>query len=243
MKSKAEWRQEIWDSLERAGVDRFPGAQGRIPNFEGAENAAALLAGTPEWQAARAVKANPDSPQRPVRERALRQGKRLYMAVPRLRERACFLELDPSRLGQEQLRRASTIKGSAELARPVLLEEMPPIDLVAAGSVAVDGSGRRVGKGGGYSDLEFALALEEGLIDTGTPVVTTVHTLQLVDERLPHAPHDLVLRVIVTPEQVLRCRHRPRPPGGIDWSRLSSQKIEAIPVLQERRGEVRSGRE
>lgn len=233
--TKEQWRREIWGALERAEVDRFPGARGRIPNFKVAEAAAGLLAATPEWAAATAIKANPDSPQRPVRERALREGKRLYMAVPRLREAAPFLELDPARLDPGELRRASTMEGSMALARPVTLEEMAPIDLVVAGSVAVDVNGRRVGKGGGYADLEYALVRERGLLGADTPVVTTVHPLQVVAGPLPREDHDLVLSIIVTRERVIRCTDRPVPPSGIDWSRLEPAKIEAIPVLRSRR--------
>jgi 5-formyltetrahydrofolate cyclo-ligase len=77
-------RERIWRKLEDDRVARFPGARGRIPNFRGAEEAAARLAGQPEWRAARVVKSNPDAPQLPVRRRARRDGKTLCMAVPRL---------------------------------------------------------------------------------------------------------------------------------------------------------------
>ena len=47
--------------------------------------------------------------------------------------------------------------------------------LVCGSSVAVNRQGARVGKGGGFSDLEFALLVEAGLIGTNTIVATTVH--------------------------------------------------------------------
>ncbi|MFQ6015181.1 MAG: 5-formyltetrahydrofolate cyclo-ligase, partial [Anaerolineae bacterium] len=147
---KAELRARIWTLLEREGVVRFPGAEGRIPNFAGAEKAAARLQALDDWRNARTIKANPDSPQRAVRELALREGKKVYMAVPRLRKVKCFVELDPARL-VGRYRQASTIKGAFRWGRPILLEEMEPIDLIVAGSVAVTREGARVGKGGGYS--------------------------------------------------------------------------------------------
>jgi hypothetical protein len=67
--------------MREARVARFPGAAGRIPNFTGAEAAAERLRGMPAWQAAGTVKANPDSAQWPVRQRALEDGKTVYMAV------------------------------------------------------------------------------------------------------------------------------------------------------------------
>src|SRR5579859_3032187 len=93
--AKAALRQEVWSAMRAAKVARFPGAAGRIPNFTGAEAAAELLRGTPEWQAAATVKANPDSAQWPVRQRALEDGKTVYMAVPRLAGPEPFFALDP----------------------------------------------------------------------------------------------------------------------------------------------------
>ena len=96
--AKAAVRQDVWDAMRAARVARFPGAEGRIPNFTGAEAAADRLRGLAEWQAARTVKANPDSPQLPVRQRALEDGKTLYMAVPRLAGPEPFFALDPDHL-------------------------------------------------------------------------------------------------------------------------------------------------
>ena len=50
--AKAAVRQEVWSAMRAAGVARFPGAAGRIPNFTGAEAAAERLRATPTWQAA-----------------------------------------------------------------------------------------------------------------------------------------------------------------------------------------------
>src|SRR5437868_13118847 len=133
----------MWSLLERERIARFPGVRGRIPNFVGAERAARALADLPEWEGARTVKANPDAPQLPVRRAALAAGKTVFMAVPRLRAEKPFLRLADD----------ATIK--ARGARPTALEELDPIDLVVCGTVAVNRDGVRVGKGGGYSDLEF----------------------------------------------------------------------------------------
>ncbi|MDZ7668342.1 MAG: hypothetical protein U5Q16_02590 [Gammaproteobacteria bacterium] len=67
--SKQSARQWAWDALAEQGQARFPfPPQGRIPNFAGAEDAARRLFEEPPWRDARAIKVNPDSPQRPVRE-------------------------------------------------------------------------------------------------------------------------------------------------------------------------------
>src|SRR5712692_2920645 len=151
--AKAEVREMVWRAMEVRGVARFPGARGRIPNFVGAERAAVQLQRLPAWRNARVVKINPDAPQLPVRRMALREGKVVYMAVPRLRTLECFLELDPARLGPRALQAASS-------------------------------KGARVGKGGGFSDLEYGLLAETGRIGAGTVIVTTVHALQMVPQAL-----------------------------------------------------------
>jgi 5-formyltetrahydrofolate cyclo-ligase len=220
--AKGEVREQIWSLLEDARAARFPGARGRIPNFVGAEAAARRLAELPEWQQARAIKANPDAPQLPVRRTALVEGKNVYMAVPRLRTDKPFLRLADD----------ATIKASG--ARPTAVEDVEPIDLVVCGTVAVNRKGVRVGKGGGYSDLEFALLVELGLVGGGTTIVTTVHDLQLVDGDLPETEHDFRVDLVVTPTQTVRTGRGRRPPG-ILWPHLDAEKIEAIPVLAARR--------
>lgn len=228
--SKEEIRDRIWNLMEREGVARFPGTRGRIPNFQGAERAARRLSQIEDWREAKQIKANPDMPQRPVRELALSQGKVLYMAVPRLRSEKCFLELDPSRL-RGRFREASTIRGAFRLGKPVSPEEMDSIDLIVAGSVAVTKKGGRVGKGGGYSDLEYAIGREVGIIDEKTPIVTTVHRLQVLSNDIEMKIHDIPLDFIVTPEEVIVTRSRFSKPEGIYWEILEEEKAKSIPIL------------
>jgi 5-formyltetrahydrofolate cyclo-ligase len=109
-REKEEVRDRVWSRLEESGEALFPGARGRIPNFRGAAAAADRLAASPEWRRARVIKCNPDAPQRPVRLRALREGKVVFMAVPRLAERKCFWKLDPKRLERSALPAAATIR-------------------------------------------------------------------------------------------------------------------------------------
>ena len=98
------------------------------------------------------------------------------------------------------------------------------------GTAAVNRDGVRVGKGGGFSDLEFALLAARGLVGGETTIVTTVHDLQLVDEPLPETEHDFRVDVIVTPTSVVRTPRRRRPPG-ILWDHLDAKKRAEIPVL------------
>ena len=229
--SKQMLRERIWRQMEATNVIRFPGAWGRIPNFDGATTAAKLLATLTEWHSARSLKVNPDSPQAPVRANALSSGKLVYMAVPRLRHEKCFVELDPKRLGSNA-KRASTIRGAFRYGRLVLPSEMMHIDLIVCGSVAVNLNGARVGKGGGYSDLEFGLAVEFGLITDATIIITTVHPVQIVEDDIPMLPHDIPVDIIVTPSEVFYTRTTFKRPRGIYWDMLPSDKLSAIPILR-----------
>jgi 5-formyltetrahydrofolate cyclo-ligase len=234
--AKAALRQEIWSAMRAAKVARFPGAEGRIPNFTGAEAAAERLRGTPAWQMAGTLKANPDSAQLPVRQRALEDGKTLYMAVPRLAGPEPFFALDPGDL-REPPRKAASISGAARSARRVRLAALSPVDLVVMGAVAAGQDGARLGKGGGFADLEFALATEAGLIGPRTLCVTTVHEIQVLPaRRIPMTRHDVPVDLIITPERVIDCRgHGPRPAVGICWDDLTAEKIAAIPLLAAQR--------
>jgi len=219
--------------MRAGGVARFPGAAGRIPNFAGAEAAAERLRGTPAWRAALTLKANPDSAQLPVRQRALEDGKTVYMAVPRLAAPEPFFALDPDHLS-EPPRKAASISGAARSARRVTLAELSPVDLVVMGSVAASEDGARLGKGGGFADLEYALATAAGLIGPDTVAVTTVHELQVRSPgEIPLTGHDVPVDVIVTPERIIDCRgvRGPRPVAGIAWEDLTPEKIAAIPLL------------
>lgn len=230
MDDKQPYRERIWDLLQKEGVARFPGARGRIPNFTGAEAAADRLAALDRWQAARTLKCNPDAPQLSVRARALEEGRIVYMAVPRLREAKPFILLDPEKLTGSPRSNAS-IRGASKAGRPVTVRQMRHIDVVACGSVAVNRKGARIGKGGGFSDLEFGLLTEAGLIDEQTVVATTVHPLQVLEDDLPETRHDFRVDLIVTPDEVVRVRRRRRPPG-IVWADLDEEKIAEIPVLR-----------
>lgn len=229
-RQKEAVRERVWADLNAAGAARFPGARGRIPNFEGAGRAAERLAGLGEWKRARSAKANPDAPQLPARALLLRAERTLYIAVPRLRSEHPFLRLDGP-LEPADARRAVSIKGAARFGQPVAVDRMRRLDLVVCGSVAVSPAGTRIGKGGGYADLELALLVEAGVVDEETVIVTTVHARQVLDEDLPELAHDFPVDLVVTPDEVLSCPRRTRP-HGIIWEHLPEAEIRAIPAIQ-----------
>ncbi|MDN3263285.1 5-formyltetrahydrofolate cyclo-ligase [Streptomyces sp. CSDS2] len=233
--AKQALREKVWRRLIDGGgapADSY----GKIPGFYGTENTAEMLAGQDFWQRATTVKANPDWAQLAVRVRALKDGKRVYMAVPRMASLEPFYLLDPESLPLPP-EEAAEKKGAAQVARRLGVESMEPIDVVVCGSVAVNRSGARIGKGAGYSDLEVALLIEAGLVTDQTVIVAPVHALQVVEEDIPETEHDFSVDYIVTPDEVIPCGNRRRP-RGLVWSDLTAEKIEAIPVLaqQQRQG-------
>jgi 5-formyltetrahydrofolate cyclo-ligase len=229
--SKDDARQAVWDSLQRKRLARFPfPPHGRIPNFAGAEEAARRLFELRPWKHAKRLKINPDAPQRPVREEALRRGIRVYVPTPRLR--GGFMLFDPDTIPPEKIREAARLTTGARWAKPIPLAELPLMDAIVCGSVAVTRNGRRCGKGEGYSDLEYAILRELG--HPPAPVATTVHRVQILDE-FPWDITDLPLNAIVTPEETIRVRLPPPAPEGIDWAQLAEEDLDEMPVLRELR--------
>jgi len=187
--------------MEERGIATFPRPVFyRIPNFVGAEKATQNLRELPEYKVAKVIFCNPDSPQRSVREAALRDGKVVVMATPRLRKG--FLLLDPNTIPQNNISKASTIRGAFKHGCFVEPSEVK-VDLFVAGSVAVSPDGGRLGKGTGYSDQEYVILKNSGGLTSETPVVTTVHDVQVV-EKIPREEWDVSVDVLVTPTRVIR---------------------------------------
>jgi 5-formyltetrahydrofolate cyclo-ligase len=229
--TKESIRQRVWDDLADSGEARFPfPPHDRIPNVAGAETAADRAMATPELAGAGAVKANPDAPQLPLRRRLLRAGTTLYMAAPRLADEAPFLELDPEAV--TDLEAAPTVSHVEDHGRRVGPEAVPPLDAIVVGSVAVTPEGVRVGKGEGFSDLEFAILSELGAAGDDTPVVTTVHDRQVLPAGAvdPDA-HDVPIDVVCTPTRTLRVDDPGPKPSGVDWDRIDEERLDEIPVL------------
>jgi 5-formyltetrahydrofolate cyclo-ligase len=230
MESKDAIRDRIWDRLGDEEIARFPfPPHGRITNYDGAREAADRAMSLPELADAETVKANPDAPQLPLRRRLLDEGKTVYMAVPRLRERACFVELDPATISDTDA--AATVSKMGGYGTAVEPTDVPEIDAIVAGSVAVTERGVRIGKGEGYSDLEYGILREFGRVDGETPTVTTVHDIQVIDEEVTPAPYDVVMDVICTPTRTIRTEADGKP-EGVYREQLTEKQREEIPVLE-----------
>ena len=224
-------REQVWREMEAKGIAVFPRpARGRIPNFAGSQEAAERLRSLAAYTSAKTIFVNPDAAQLAVRELALRDGKRLIMATPRLRKG--FIMLDPTEI--KDLTEAASIRGAFKHGRITSIRGNE-VDLIVEGSVAVDRKGGRIGKGGGFGDLEVAILREIGAITDTTPIVTTVHSLQIVDE-VPMNKHDVPVDFIVTPNHIIETSHAHSKPRGIIWELLPSDAYKRMPILAELRG-------
>lgn len=226
---KQSARQEIWDRLRDQRLARFPfPPHGRIPNFAGAATAAKRLFDVAPWRDAKRIKVNPDSPQRYVRIEALRRGIEVFVPTPRLR--AGFKRLDPSRIRYDEIAAAAALSKGFKGAEDVALTDMPQLDAIVTGCVAVTRAGHRAGKGEGYSDIEYAILRELGHAEI--PVATTVHPVQIVDG-FPTESNDLPLSCIVTQDETIMVDHPPPAPECIEWHRLTARDLEEMPILAE----------
>jgi 5-formyltetrahydrofolate cyclo-ligase len=233
-------RTSVWSGLVAANVNVGP-VDSRIPNFVGADLAAWRLAEVPAWKAARVVKTNPDPPQIPVRLRALYDGKVVYAPVPELTKGFPFIRLDPAELIARgiEFETAATAQGFLSAGQPVHFEEMEPLDFVVVGCVAVSRAGGRTGKGGGFADLELGIFRELGKVGPDTPIVTTVHSSQLVaGDRLPMLPHDSALDWIATETELIETRAAYARPAGVDWDAVQPDQYRNIPFLTELRARI-----
>ncbi|KAK9167036.1 hypothetical protein Scep_002227 [Stephania cephalantha] len=87
----------------------------------------------------------------------------------------------------------------------------------------------------GFAELEYGMLRYMGAIDDTTPVVTSVHDRQLVDD-IPSEKlliHDVPVDIICTPTQVIFTDTSIPKPQGIYWEKLSPEKLSQIRILRE----------
>lgn len=230
MVSKEQIRQKIWDHLTKEKLGRFPfPLHNRIPNFKGAEKAAAFVFTLPAYKEGKVIKVNPDAPQKPIREQVLLDGKTLLVPTPRLRAGFIMVKREWVPPGEEK--KAASLTHMKKYGKEISLSELPPIDLFVVGSVALTKDGRRIGKGEGYADREYAIIREMG--NKEIPVVGTIHSAQLIDEEIPVEEYDLTVDWIATEKELIQTNSPYAKPDGIKWDRVTAEEMEEMPVLKE----------
>jgi 5-formyltetrahydrofolate cyclo-ligase len=233
--SKQSFRKKVWEYLEKNKLVNFPRpAFGRIPNFKGAEKAAAKLLDLEEFKTARSVEVNPDKPLEASRILVIENNKILYVPIPKLQEgllkKLSFCYDDKPK----NIKQIVTRWGIETVGKSVDFEDDLHIDLFILGSVAVSRDGYRIGKGKGYADLEYAILKEMKAVDDDTTIVTTVHDSQVFDS-LPNDifnKHDVPLDYILTPTEIIKVERKLSRPKGIYWDLLSQRRLNLMPILQ-----------
>ena len=232
-------REEIWAALRKVARpdSRFHwDFSSFIPDFEGSELCAETIRQLPEYSNAGLLFITPDNCLQGFRELVVADGKPYVMTTYGIARG--FLYIDPGLIPSGSGRDAATLDGVEHYDRSITLEELKsgdPVHLLVTGSSAIGMNGVRFGKGHGYFDLEWAILSELGLVDSQTKIVAVGHDCQVVEAALPAFPHDTVVDFIVTPTQTIAVDHPHRPPGRVDWDRLSSSTLDAIPSLSELR--------
>lgn len=223
-------REEIWEKMMEEKIGRFPfPLKGRIPNFKGAEKAAQFVFELEEYKRAKVVKVNPDSPQLPIRAQVLKDGKTLLVPTPRLKDG--FIHVDPAVVPPGEEKKAASLKNIHQYGKVISLIELPTIDLFFAGSVALTRDGKRIGKGEGYADREYAILQELG--NPPIPVIGTAHSVQIVGEDIPKDEFDLTCDWIATEKELIKTNSPYEKPTGIIWSEVTEKEMEEMPVLKE----------
>ncbi|MBM6616956.1 5-formyltetrahydrofolate cyclo-ligase [Bacillus suaedaesalsae] len=230
MITKQDIREEKWQHLTEHKLGRFPfPLQNRIPNFKGAEKAAHFVTTMPEYRQAKVVKVNPDSPQLPIRAQVLKDGKTLLVPTPRLK--AGFIIVMPEWVPNGEERKAASLSHIKSYGKEIPLSEIPRIDLFFTGSVALHPDGRRVGKGEGYSDREYAIMRELGNPDV--PIIGTIHSAQLTNHDVPRDRFDLTVDWIATEKELIKTNSPYPKPSGIEWDIVTEEELVEMPVLKE----------
>lgn len=233
--TKQDYRVKVWDHLKRNRLGTYPYPLfGRIPNYNGANEAAARLLDLDEFKAAKSVEVNPDKALERCRILTLEQGKELYVPLPKLKD-GLLKKLSTTENNENQLKRIVSRWGIEHTGLPIGLsdEQAVHIDMFVLGSVAVSRKGHRIGKGRGYADLEYAILKEMKAIDDSTTIVTVVHDSQVFDEIQPElfGKHDIPVDYILTPTEVIKVDEKLPRSEGIFWNLLSERSLKAMDIL------------
>lgn len=233
--TKLSFRLQTWEKLEKMEQVVFPRpCKFRIPRFKGENEAVEKLAELDAFKESKVVKVNLDKAHERVRLEVIQSGKSLIAGTPGLKEAVFLLMRPPMEANKLANRLAASRIGIRHLGSALDFYSGVKAELVVLGSVAVDRKGHRIGKGEGFTDLEYAILSKLGIIDPEATIVTVVHDLQVYEE-LPESifkPWDVPVDIIVTPTQVIHIEKKlPRP--SLQWNLLSNRRVNDIPIIKQ----------
>jgi 5-formyltetrahydrofolate cyclo-ligase len=206
---KAELRSALLQHWRGEHALHISDAAVAIPGFRGSDDAATRLLAEPAFLRANAVLISLDASLDAFRRRALGAGK-VLVAAP-LAPGGPYRVVEPAAIPLAHQERAADRDGFPRFARATPIDELPALDLVVLGAIAVDVAGGRLGDGGAQ-DLAYAALREAGKLSVKTPIATLVHPRQLVERPIPMSEGDVPVDFIFTPDSkvVTRTAH-PRP--------------------------------
>ncbi len=205
-----------------------------IPDFDGRERCDARLFQLDVFAASDTIFVTPDNSLESFRCQALADGRRLV--VPTYGMRRGFVLLDGRRIPPGSHELAAALDGMERLGDQLTLDQLRAvgaIGLVVTGAVAVTVQGLHFGAGDGYFDLEWGLLRHCGLVTAQTPIVVSVHDLQVLDTPMRAAAHDAVVDLIITPERTRYCAPSLPKPDGIFWDEIRGGIANAGPYIRE----------
>lgn len=187
------------------------------------------------FQNAKNVEVNPDKALEHCRILTLKQGKDLFVPLPKLKDGLLKKWSASENNNEEQIKRIVSRWGIEYTGQPIGLnsDQTTHIDLFVLGSVAVGKNGNRIGKGRGYADLEYAILKEMNAIDDDTTIITVVHDSQVFDE-LPDdlfQKYDVPVDYILTPTEIIHVDRKQKRPDGIFWNLLSERRLRTMDIL------------
>ena len=165
-----------------------------------------------------------------ARINCLVDGKSLLMPGPSIREG--FFLLAARSIPYKNLPVAVTYKGLEKYGQRLQGDNMSGLSvaLLLTDSLAVDGTGGRIGDGYGYFDLCCALLQEIDAIEHDAEILTFIQEDQISQDMLPQEQWDIKMSSAITPKQILQFEPSGQIPQ-IFWEVLPHDKIKRIDPL------------
>ena len=192
--------------------------------------AAERLRGLQSYRDAETVFATPHKSLHQARINCLVDGKSLLMPGPGIREG--FFLLAARSIPFKNISIAVTYKGLEKYGQRLKGDNMSELSvgLLLTDSLAVDGTGGRIGDGNGYFDLCCALLQEMNAIKYAAVFLTFIQEEQISQVILPQDKWDIKMTGAITPSQVLQFEPSEQKPQ-IFWDALPHDKIKRIDPL------------
>ncbi|MGI9569099.1 MAG: 5-formyltetrahydrofolate cyclo-ligase, partial [Desulfobulbia bacterium] len=188
------------------------------------------LRGLQSYRDTATVFATPHESLLQARINCLVDGKNLLIPGPSIREG--FFLLAARSIPYKNLSVAVTYKGLEKYGQRLQGDNISGLSvaLLLTDSLAVDGTGGRIGDGYGYFDLCCALLQEIDAIEHDAEILTFIQEDQISQDMLPQEQWDIKMSSAITPKQIFQFEPSGQMPQ-IFWEVLPQDKIKRIDPL------------